>query len=168
MGPTDPSTRALRSRRGWRRLRHLAAASIIGASVGGTGLAVLAGPATAGAATSTTLYVATGGSDTTGSGAATTCQSSSSPCQTIQDAMDEAAAGDTIDVGPGSSTEQVVVTRPLSIIGAGTGTGASSTRIELPTSSTSTSDLTASDLLGGRRSSPGWRWRERRGWASRT
>ncbi len=58
----------------------------------------------------TTRYVRSGGSD-----AANTCTSSSSACATIGHALDEADAGDTIDVGAGTFAESVSFTKGVTL-----------------------------------------------------
>ncbi|HLN15708.1 MAG TPA: hypothetical protein VK277_03040 [Acidimicrobiales bacterium] len=76
------------------------------------GLAVLfAVPA---GAVGTTLYVASTGTDTGN------CQSMASPCATIGYALSQGSANDTIDVGPGTFTEEtLVMSYPVTINGAG-------------------------------------------------
>ena len=56
--------------------------------------------------------------------------SASSPFQSIQAAINAASPGDTVDVGPGTYTEQITDTKSLQIMGA----GAVSTTIQAPTS----------------------------------
>jgi len=63
-----------------------------------------------------TRYVETAGSDTTND-----CNDIGDPCLTIQHAVDQACAGDTILVGGGTYAENVVVPTPVTIIGAGQG-----------------------------------------------
>jgi hypothetical protein len=77
---------------------------------------------------STTLYVATSGTDTDNS-----CTASINPCRTIDFALTQAASGATIKVQAGTYNEQVQITKPVTIMGA----GASQTVIE-PTSVPST------------------------------
>src|ERR1700722_12852901 len=47
------------------------------------------------------------------------CRSASQPCATIQQAVAAACPGDAVIVGAGTFTENVVVDKPLSILGAG-------------------------------------------------
>jgi hypothetical protein len=70
----------------------------------GSGVALAAG---------TTRYVAPGGSDTTN------CASAAHPCKTIQYAVGQAAAGNTISLAKGTYTEagQIVIGKNLSIVG---------------------------------------------------
>jgi hypothetical protein len=61
-------------------------------------------------------YVEVGGSD-----AGNACNDSGSPCATVQHAVDEACAGDTVYVAAGTYPEQVSVSKALTIQGAGKG-----------------------------------------------
>jgi len=61
-----------------------------------------------------TRYVAIGGSDNT------TC-SHDNPCQHIQHAVDIAAPGDRIVIGPGTYVEQVLIGKDLTVEGQGAG-----------------------------------------------
>jgi hypothetical protein len=74
-------------------------------------LTVVAQAATAGP---TTLYVATSGTNTDNN-----CQNSLTPCQTITFALTQAASGATIKVQAGIYNEQVKITQPVTILGAG-------------------------------------------------
>lgn len=93
------------------QIRQLAALTAAVAAV------LIAGPASASAAT---LYVSPppGGSD------ADDCLTPATACATIQHAVDEAAAGDVIRVGPGSYDEIVSVTKALTLAGAQAGVDA--------------------------------------------
>ena len=74
-------------------------------------LAFSAGGATAHAA-GTTLYVSTSGHDTN------PC-TKAAPCMTMQHAVDQALAGDTVSVAAGHYTQSVNITKPLRLVGAG-------------------------------------------------
>jgi hypothetical protein len=77
------------------------------------------GVGAAAAHAATTRYVATSGNDTGGTNA---CTNSATPCLTIQNAVGHASGGDTIQIGPGSFSEAVSTSTPLSFVGAGAGT----------------------------------------------
>ena len=70
------------------------------------------------ASAATPRYVATTGSDVSNN-----CSISGSPCLTIQHAIGQSVAGDTINVAPGTYTEvgQIVISQNLAIVGAGAG-----------------------------------------------
>jgi hypothetical protein len=82
-------------------------------------------------ASPTTLYVGPGGTNTNNN-----CQTSLNPCLTISFALTQAASGATIKVQRGTYNEQVKITKPVTIIGA----GASQTVIEPTSVSASDSD----------------------------
>lgn len=80
-------------------------------------LAVVATPvAIATGATGETRYVAPGGSDV-----GNECAEPATPCATIQHAVDEAAAGETVDVAAGSYAEQVTIVKSLTLRGPNAG-----------------------------------------------
>lgn len=88
------------------RLKALACAGAL--AVGCSALAALA-PVASADAQSSTLYVSTAGTDSA------TCGAQSSPCATVDQAIANAASGDTISVGSGVYHEQVVVTKALTL-----------------------------------------------------
>ena len=90
--------------------RRMAAIAVAG------GLTVLGLPSPANAAA--TLTVCASGCDYTG----------------IQSAVDAAAAGDTIEVGPGTYAEAVSITKAITLDGAGMGSNAASNTIIAPAS----------------------------------
>ncbi len=59
-------------------------------------------------------YIATGGSDS-----GNTCADAASPCQTIAHTLEEAAAGDTLNVAAGTYTETMTITKRITIRGEG-------------------------------------------------
>ena len=77
--------------------------------------------ATAPAAHAATVdrYVAKGGADHVGHNRHNDCRQKAHPCRTIDHAIKEAASGDTIDIGPGTFHESLVVPRSLTFVGAG-------------------------------------------------
>jgi nitrous oxidase accessory protein NosD len=79
-------------------------------------LAVAVPGTTATAATGMTRYVAPGGSD-----AGNECVEAAAPCATIQHAVDETAAGDTVDLAAGTYVEQVTIGKPLTLRGPNAG-----------------------------------------------
>ncbi|GAB4008274.1 beta strand repeat-containing protein [Nocardioides ultimimeridianus] len=89
-------------------LRRLAVAVSLAAATTGTAL-VAAGPAHA----ASTWWVATNGSGTSCTQAA--------PCATVTTALTKAAAGDTIDVKPGTYTDRPIITKAITIAGTGPG-----------------------------------------------
>jgi hypothetical protein len=142
------------------RLRRLAAAaSLVLLTSGG---AWTLGATSASAAT-TDRYVATTGSDTSGSNPSD-CTSRTAPCKTIQHAVDEANGGDTINVAAGTYPESVLVgsveadPNNLTIVGAGAGktnvtgnpaaSGDASFGIEFEGTSGTVRDLTAGSAGG--------------------
>lgn len=60
-------------------------------------------------------YVAKGGSNSSA------CTSAASPCLTVQYAVEQAAAGDTVQIGQGDFYESVVANVPLNFVGMGAG-----------------------------------------------
>ncbi|MCE5258304.1 MAG: right-handed parallel beta-helix repeat-containing protein [Chloroflexi bacterium] len=74
------------------------------------------------AAEGATLYVSTAGTDVEA------CGTEASPCRTIQYTINKASAGDTINVAAGTYTEQILIQKPLALVGAGKG----STIIQAP------------------------------------
>ncbi len=95
-----------------------------------TGTAVIVGSGVAEAATGK-LYVSTTGTDTG------TCTSSSAPCATIDYALTQAAPNAKIEVAAGTYTQQVVVTKNTTIVGAAGG-GTIIDPSTIPTSDTDT------------------------------
>jgi Right handed beta helix region len=81
-------------------------------------LALAAAPASA--APARTLYVATTGND--GNEPANDCTVKTKPCKTIQHAVDEASAGDTVSIAAGTYAESVVITKAVTVTGATGGT----------------------------------------------
>lgn len=67
-------------------------------------------------ATGTTRYVAQGGSD-----AGNDCAAAATPCATIQHAVEEAAAAETVDVAAGTYAEHVTIGKPLTLRGPNAG-----------------------------------------------
>lgn len=63
-------------------------------------------------------HVATTGADNVGD-APNDCTSAATPCQTIQHAVDEADASDTISIGPGTYSESVLIRKSLTVLGSG-------------------------------------------------
>jgi hypothetical protein len=72
-------------------------------------------------AAAATRHVAIGGNDV-----ANDCLAAATPCATIQHGVDEAAAGDTVQVGPGTFVETVSVSKSLTLLGAQSGVDARS------------------------------------------
>ena len=75
------------------------------------GFGALAAAAEPASAAPTTRHVAPGGSNTT--------DCSASPCLTVQYAVDQASAGDTIDIAAGTYHESVHLRKSLTLLGAG-------------------------------------------------
>jgi parallel beta-helix repeat protein len=85
----------------------LAAAAVLAALLLSGGLILGAGTARA----ATTLAVSPTGADSA------TCGAAASPCLTISQAVTNAAAGDTIEVAAGTYTEQVTITKSITLQG---------------------------------------------------
>ncbi|RJO62903.1 MAG: DUF1565 domain-containing protein, partial [Dehalococcoidia bacterium] len=98
------------------------------------GLGIIAAVPVMGAAN--TYYVATTGLDSN-------IGSAGSPWLTIQHAVDTAAGGDTINVAAGTYTEQILIQKSLTIIGAGEAT----TFIQAPAVRTGSVTQVASDTI---------------------
>jgi hypothetical protein len=81
-------------------------------------LALVAAPASA--ASAQTRYVATNGDD--GSEPVNDCTVKTKPCKTIQHAVDEASAGDTVSIAAGHFAESIEVVKSLTIVGSTSGT----------------------------------------------
>lgn len=91
-------------------VRALAVGAVIAVASAGT---LLFSPLPAGAA-GATLYVAGGGGD-----APNDCQTEGSPCATIQYAVSQALAGDTIVLAAGDYPESVTIEKSVTLVGAG-------------------------------------------------
>jgi hypothetical protein len=102
-----------------------------------TAIATVAGPAAAlvllfgapAAAAASTLYV----NSATGTDS-TSCGASTSPCRTIQQAVDNASNGDTIEVAAGVYPGPVTVDKSLGLVGAQAGHPGSAARAAAPAS----------------------------------
>ncbi|MDT4912614.1 MAG: hypothetical protein QOC66_1742 [Pseudonocardiales bacterium] len=103
------------------RVRRTVGVASLALLTAGGALALSAAPASA--APTPTRYVAIGGDDIDND-----CLSQSSPCETIQYAVNQADPGDTVSVGAGAGAdayaESVHIRIPLTLVGAGsTGSG---------------------------------------------
>lgn len=105
------------------RTRRPLLASIAVAASGVTGLALASIAVPAAAAGPTTRFVSVAGGD-----ADNDCTDSGDPCRTIQYAVGQADAGDTISIGPGTYSENVRLRISLTLSGSGA-TGAGRTTI---------------------------------------
>jgi hypothetical protein len=76
------------------------------------GALALCGLGASAASASTTRYVSTSGTDNA------TCDSAN-PCRTVQHAVDVAGPGDTVRIAAGTYTEQVLIAKNLTVLGAG-------------------------------------------------
>lgn len=90
-------------------------------------------------------YVATTGVDTGD------CSDSAAPCLTIQYAVDQASAGETVNVAAGTYAETVTITKPLTLKGAQAGVDARSrsgaeTVIQTPGGQDRTFNVTTDDV----------------------
>ncbi len=122
------------------KLRGLANLAIAGVVVL-AGMAAV-GVAPVGATSTTTLYVATTGSNS----GANNCQTQSSPCLTIGYALTQGAAGDLISVGAGTFDEsQLVLNYPVTI--RGVGAGSTTIDVTTPDSACTTVQYNATDFV---------------------
>jgi len=95
-----------------RRTAAIVSLSLITAA---TGFTLGAAPASAAPAN---RYVATTGDDGAGQ-SINDCTDQALPCKTVQHAVDESSAGDTVHVGAGEYPESITIGIPLTIVGAG-------------------------------------------------
>ncbi|MCL2541051.1 MAG: DUF1565 domain-containing protein, partial [Nocardioidaceae bacterium] len=128
--------------------RTLVAASLAASSTGVVLAAV--GPAEA----ATDWYVAPTGSNSA------TCQSASAPCATVTGALAKAAAGDTIDVAPGTYTDQPYLQKAVNVVGTGSGvvfkgTTSATNGYAMAVAVSGTVDLSDLTLTGGHYASGG-------------
>lgn len=122
------------TRRG--RIGMVARASLalgVSGALAGSFLVAFAGTAYA---TGTTWFVATTGTDTT------TCTTAAAPCKTITQALTNAKEGDTISVGTGTFTKPLLITKGVTIQGA----GQSSTFIDGGETTPTASSVSAMDV----------------------
>jgi len=105
------------------RVRRLLSATAALALFGGIGLASGIAVTPASAADPQTRFVSTTGSDTDND-----CTDGTHPCETIQYAVNQADAGDTVSIAAGTYAQSVRTRVSLTFVGAGT-TGANDTRI---------------------------------------
>ncbi len=96
------------------RTLHCAAGATALALLTGVGALALAAPASA--VGPQTRYVATTGDD--GTDPVNDCTAAANPCKTIQHAVDESNAGDTVSVAAGTYAESIQIGIPLTVVGA--------------------------------------------------